>query len=81
MVRAAERSHAIHQVAFTYRYLYGVQELKCRLLKGDIGEPYHVRVQYASWEGVKRIQNRFSRETRLRGCRNFVRCRISSFDL
>lgn len=53
MVRAAERSHAIHQVAFTYRYLHGVQELKCRLLKGDIGEPYHVRVQYASWEGVK----------------------------
>ncbi|MCW5798065.1 MAG: Putative Oxidoreductase [Nitrospira sp.] len=53
MVRHAEQSHAIHQVAFTYRYLYGVQELKRRLLRGDIGEPYHVRVQYASWEGVK----------------------------
>lgn len=53
MVRDAERSRAIHQVAFTYRYLYGVQELKRRLLQGDIGEPYHVRVQYASWEGVK----------------------------
>ncbi len=53
MVRAAEQSHAIHQVAFTYRYLYGVQELKRRLMQGDIGEPYHVRVQYASWEGVK----------------------------
>jgi predicted dehydrogenase len=53
MVRAAEQSRTIHQVAFTYRYLYGVQELKRRLLKGDIGEPYHVRVQYASWEGVK----------------------------
>ena len=53
MVQDAERTHAIHQVAFTYRYLYGVQELKRRLLKGDIGEPYHVRVQYASWEGVK----------------------------
>jgi predicted dehydrogenase len=43
MVRAAEQSRTIHQVAFTYRYLYGVQELKRRLLKGDIGEPYHVR--------------------------------------
>ncbi|GAB1724077.1 MAG: hypothetical protein GDA65_05280 [Nitrospira sp. CR1.1] len=53
MVREAERSRTIHQVAFTYRYLYGVQELKRRLLKGDIGEPYYVRVQYAFWEAVK----------------------------
>lgn len=53
MLRDAERSQVIHQVAFTYRYLYGVQELKRRLINGDIGEPYHVRVQYASWDGVK----------------------------
>ena len=53
MLQAAEGSHLIHQIAFTYRYLYGVQELKRRLQRGDIGEPYHVRVQYASWDGVR----------------------------
>lgn len=53
MLRAAERSHKVHQTAFTYRYLYGVQELKERLLKGEIGEPYYVCVRYSSWEGVK----------------------------
>lgn len=50
MVRVAEVSRKIHQVAFTYRYLHGVQELKRRLLKGDIGAPYYVRVHWESWE-------------------------------
>lgn len=50
MVRVAEASRKIHQVSFTYRYLYGVQELKRRLLKGDIGAPYYVRIQWESWE-------------------------------
>ncbi len=53
MVQAAECSGKIHQTAFTYRYLYGVQELKRRLLRGDIGEPYHVRVQHTSWEAMR----------------------------
>ncbi len=52
MLRVAESSRKIHQVAFTYRYLYGVQELKRRLLKGDIGTPYYVRIQWDSWEGL-----------------------------
>jgi predicted dehydrogenase len=52
LLHTAEQSHRIHQVAFTYRYLYSIQELRRRLLKGDIGEPFHVRVQHASWEGL-----------------------------
>lgn len=53
MLQAAERSRKIHQVAFTYRYLYGVQELKRRLRCGDIGDPYLVRVRYESWDGLR----------------------------
>ncbi|WHZ13334.1 MAG: Myo-inositol 2-dehydrogenase 2 [Nitrospira sp.] len=53
MLRAAERSRKIHQVAFTYRYLYGVQELKRRLRSGDIGDPYLVRIRYESWDGLR----------------------------
>jgi predicted dehydrogenase len=52
MVQAAEETHRIHQVAFTYRYLYGVHELKCRLKAGDIGEPHFLRAQFDSWEGL-----------------------------
>ncbi len=50
MVRTAELSGKVHQVAFTYRYLYGLQELRRRIRRGDIGEPYHLRAQHNSWE-------------------------------
>ena len=53
MVRAAEMSRKIHQVAFTYRYLYSVLELRRRLLQGDVGTPYYLRIQYDSWEGMQ----------------------------
>lgn len=43
----------IHQVAFAYRHLYGVQELKSRLLRGDIGDPYYVSAHYDFWEGMR----------------------------
>jgi predicted dehydrogenase len=52
MTQAAEGSHKVHQVAFTYRYLYGVRELKRRLMSGDIGEPHYVRLQFDSWQGL-----------------------------
>ena len=39
MLQAAEGSHLIHQIAFTYRYLYGVQELKRRLQRGISANP------------------------------------------
>lgn len=50
MVRAAELSGTHHQVGFTYRYLYGVQELRRRIHRGDIGVPFHVRSHWNSWE-------------------------------
>lgn len=40
MLQAAESSGKIHQVAFTYRYNFGVQELRRRVQAGDIGQPY-----------------------------------------
>ena len=53
MVRAAELSGKVHQVAFTYRYLYGLQELRRRIQRGDIGAPYHLRAQHNSWDGLR----------------------------
>lgn len=50
MVRTAELSGKVHQVAFTYRYLFGLQELRRRIRRGDIGEPYHLRAQHNSWD-------------------------------
>jgi predicted dehydrogenase len=52
MVHAAEMSGKIHQVAFTYRYLYGVQELRRRINRGDIGEPFHLRAHWNTWEAI-----------------------------
>ena len=53
MVLTAERSGKIHQVAFTYRYLYGVQELRRRVQRGDIGVPHYLRAQFDCWEGLQ----------------------------
>lgn len=53
MTDAAEASGRVHQVAFTFRYNYGIRELRRRLRAGDIGEPFYVRVQYDNWEGLK----------------------------
>lgn len=53
MVRAAESSGKVHQMAFTYRYLYGVQELRRRVLCGDIGLPHYFRAQYDCWDGLQ----------------------------
>src|SRR6185295_1598719 len=56
MTRAAEesgRSHQIAQVAFTYRYLYGVEELRRRLRAGDAGEPYLFRAHHEYWDGLQ----------------------------
>ena len=53
MVRVAEDSGKVHQVGFTFRYNFGVQELRRRVRAGDIGLPYYVRVQYDGWEGLR----------------------------
>ncbi len=52
MVCVAEASGKIHQVAFTYRYLYGVQELRRRVLQGDIGSPYYLRMHWECWDAM-----------------------------
>ena len=53
MVAAAEQSDKVHQVAFTFRYLYSLQELRRRVRRGDLGAPYYLRVQYDSWDGLR----------------------------
>jgi predicted dehydrogenase len=53
MTRVAEASGRIHQVAFTYRYLHGVEELRRRVLAGDVGEPYLFRAHHEYWDGLR----------------------------
>jgi predicted dehydrogenase len=53
MTEAAEANGKIHQVAFTFRYNYGIHELRRRIGAGDIGQPFYARVQYDNWEGLK----------------------------
>lgn len=52
MARAAEESGRVHQVAFTFRYNFAVEELRRRLQAGEIGQPFFARIQYDSWEGL-----------------------------
>jgi predicted dehydrogenase len=52
MLEAADAGGKVHQVAFTFRYGYAVRELRRRLQCGDIGEPYYLRIQYDSWNGL-----------------------------
>ncbi len=53
MVRAAEQSGKVHHVGFTFRYGYALRELRRRVRRGDIGEPYYLRIQYDSWKGLE----------------------------
>jgi predicted dehydrogenase len=53
MMAAADASGKVHQVAFTFRYLQGVQQLRRRVRAGEIGEPHYLRVQYDSWDGLR----------------------------
>jgi predicted dehydrogenase len=53
MLRIAGSSGKIHQVAFTFRYTYGVRELRRRVRAGDIGKPYYVRLRFDGWGGLR----------------------------
>ncbi len=53
MLAAAQASGRIHQVAFTYRYLHGVAELRRRVAAGDVGEPYLFRGHHELWDGLR----------------------------
>jgi predicted dehydrogenase len=52
MAEAARTSGKIHQVAFTFRYNYGLRELRRRIAAGDIGNPFFARIQYDRWDGL-----------------------------
>lgn len=52
MTRVARDSGRIHQTAFTFRYNYGLQELRRRVAAGDIGRPFLARIQYDRWDGL-----------------------------
>lgn len=53
MLEAARASGRVHQVAFTYRYLHGVGELRRRVAAGDVGEPYLFRGHHEFWDGLR----------------------------
>ena len=52
MLHAGEDSGKVHQVGFTFRYGYGVRELRRRVRNGDLGEPHYLRIQYDGWNGL-----------------------------
>lgn len=64
MTAAAIAGGRIHQVAFVFRYNFGVRELRRRVLRGDIGRPFLCRVQYDSWDGVRPDRKATWREQR-----------------
>ncbi|MEA2604876.1 MAG: hypothetical protein QOF89_5868 [Acidobacteriota bacterium] len=53
MAGAAEASGRVHQVAFTYRYLYGIEELRRRVAAGEVGEPFLFRAHHEYWDGLR----------------------------
>ena len=53
MVAAAEASGRVHQVGFIFRYNDGIAELRRRIAAGDIGEPFYLRIQYDTWDGLR----------------------------
>jgi predicted dehydrogenase len=52
MTRAAETSGRMHQIAFTYRHLHGVAELRRLVAAGEVGEPFFFRAHHESWDGI-----------------------------
>ncbi|MFO0733536.1 MAG: Gfo/Idh/MocA family oxidoreductase [Nitrospiraceae bacterium] len=53
MASLAGEIPGIHQVAFTYRYLYGVRRLRQLVRQGEIGVPHYIRLQYDTWQGLE----------------------------
>ena len=79
MAAAAAASGLVHQVAFVFRYNYGVRELRRRVLCGDIGRPFLCRVQYDSWDGIRPDRKANWREQRqFAGGGNDLRSRFAS---
>jgi predicted dehydrogenase len=52
MAAVAEASGKVHQVAFTFRYNDGLNEMRRRIAAGEIGTPFFARIQYDRWNGL-----------------------------
>ncbi len=52
MANAANARKLVHQVGFTFRHLFGVQELQRRVKAGDIGEPLLLRMHHEYFDGL-----------------------------
>ena len=52
MAAAASRYKVVHQVGFTFRHLYGIEEMRRRLQAGDIGEPLALRINHQYFDGL-----------------------------
>ena len=55
MASLARASGLVHQVGFTYRHLFGVQELQRRVKQGDVGEPFLLRAHHEYFDGLKGV--------------------------
>jgi predicted dehydrogenase len=55
MASVARASGLVHQVGFTYRHLFGVQELQRRVKLGEIGEPFLLRAHHEYFDGLKGV--------------------------
>jgi len=52
MVAAANHCKVVNQVGFTFRHLYGIEEMQRRLQAGDIGEPLMLRIHHQYFDGL-----------------------------
>jgi len=52
MLEAARASGKVHMVAFTFRYLHCLREMKRMLQRGDIGQPHYVRIRGEGMSGL-----------------------------
>lgn len=52
MLAAAEAAGKVHQVAFTFRYTFGLQEVRRRVRAGEIGRPFYIRQRWEGWGGL-----------------------------
>src|SRR5262245_2643073 len=51
MASLARTSGVVHHVGFTYRHLFGVQELRHALRNGTLGEPFLLRANHEYFDG------------------------------
>jgi len=56
MVRMARARRVVNQVGFTFRHLFGIQQLQRRVRQGDIGEPLLMRLHHQYFDGVTTSQ-------------------------